>query len=99
MATKSRSMSPVGLIVIPSIILAMAALFSSMKGSSVRLGELSAHAGNTAATAASDTDPATSKDEKMPRTLAQGFVARNSAGGRTRDGARIMVFMVFSIVH
>jgi hypothetical protein len=78
----------------------MAALFSSMKGrSSVRLCELSAHAGNAAATAASDTDPATSKDEKMPRALAQGFVARNSAGGRTRDGARIMVFMVFSIVH
>jgi len=65
----------------------------------VRLGELSAHAGNTAATAASDTDPATTKDEKMPRALAQGFVARNSAGGRTRGGARIMVFMVFSIVH
>jgi hypothetical protein len=93
-------MSPVGLIVIWSIILAMAALFSSMKGrSSVTPGELSAHAGNTAATAASDTDPATTKDEKMPRALAQGFVARNSAGGRTRGGARIMVFMVFSIVH
>ena len=71
-----------------------------MKGrSAVRLRELSARAGNTAATAASDTDPATSKDEQILRVIAQGLVTRSSADGRTRGGGRIMVFMVFSIVQ
>src|SRR5580704_5414734 len=83
-----------------AIIFVIAALVSSMKGrSSMRLGEPSAHAGNTATTAASDTDPASSKRAKMRRALVQGFVARGSAGGRDRGGGRIMVFMVFSIVH
>jgi hypothetical protein len=83
-----------------AIIFVIAALFSSMKGrSAARLGELSAHAGDMAATAASDTDPATNKDETMRRALARGFVARGSAGGRTRGDAMIMVFMVVSLVH
>jgi hypothetical protein len=76
----------VGLIVMPAIIFAVAALFSSMKDrSSARLDELSANAGDTAAAAASDTDAATNKDEKNAASARAGFYR---ARQRQRQDAR-----------